>query len=81
MKTRTKAYLITFLIAVSIYLFVIFILQFIFHVTNLTLVIIIGSALTAFLSPKQQIIEKQSGKELQLKWRFSKNGLLFKSKL
>jgi len=65
----------------SIYSCSIAILKFMFHIDNLTLIIIISAVLTALLSPRQQILEKQSGKELQLKWRFSKNGYLFKSKL
>lgn len=69
------------MIAVIMYFSVILMLWFVFDITNLTIAIIISSGLTAFFSPQQQIIQKQSGNELVLKWRFSKKGYLYKSKL
>lgn len=81
MNVRIKAYITTFVIAVIMYFSVILMLWFVFDITNLTIAIIISSGLTAFFSPQQQIIQKQSGNELVLKWRFSKKGYLYKSKL
>ncbi|MEM5565674.1 hypothetical protein WNY78_11190 [Psychroserpens sp. AS72] len=81
MKARTKAHLITFSITIGIYLAIVLLLKYVIGLKNLGLVIIIGSIMTAILAPKQQIVEKQSGKEVHLKWRFSKNGYIFKSKL
>ena len=81
MNVRIKAYITTFVIAVIMYFSVILLLWFVFDITNLTTAIIISSGLTAFFSPQQQIIQKQSGNELVLKWRFSKKGYLYKSKL
>jgi hypothetical protein len=66
---------------VSIYLIVILLLRFIFNTTNLTTTIIIGSGATALRSPKYEINKKQSCKELLSKWRLSKKGDLYKSKL
>ena len=81
MNVRIKAYITTFVIAVIMYFSVILMLWFVFDITNLTIAIIISSGLTAFFSPQQQIIQKQSGNELGLKWRCSKKGYLYKSKL
>ncbi|WP_299114921.1 hypothetical protein [uncultured Winogradskyella sp.] len=78
MRTSTKANVYVFLIFLVTYFVVWFFLQLFFSDINTYLLSAISAAITVVLSPQKQVIKKQSGEQIQLKWLFSKKVIILK---
>jgi len=72
MNPNTKAILISIILFVLIFLIIFFSVRWIFNNTEGPLPGFIAAAIAAIFAPRRQIIYKQSGKEVQLTWFFSK---------
>ncbi|MBT8245415.1 MAG: hypothetical protein HKP48_05520 [Winogradskyella sp.] len=78
MNSNTKTILISILIFLVIFLIVFFGVRGVFNLTEGPISGIISAVAAAILSPRRKIIEKQSRKEVQLTWFFSKKIIRFK---
>jgi uncharacterized membrane protein len=78
MKANIKANLIYFLSFIIIFFLVKGIFIFIFNVEIGVLTSFFSAGIAAALSLRKSIIQTQSGKQIQLKWIFSKKVIIVK---
>ena len=71
MNSSTKAILISLLIFLGVFLIVLITLRGVFGLIEGPIAGMISAVLAAIFSPRRSIINKQTGKEVQLKWFFS----------
>ncbi|GGI56249.1 hypothetical protein [Winogradskyella haliclonae] len=71
MNPSTKAILISLLIFLGIFILVLLFFKGILGLTEGPVAGMISAVIAALFSPRRTIINKQSGKEVQLKWFFS----------
>jgi len=71
MNASTKAIFISLLIFLGLFLIVQIIFRSVFGLTDGPIAGMISAAIAAIFSPRRTVINKQSGKEAQLKWFFS----------
>ncbi|WP_299130071.1 hypothetical protein [uncultured Winogradskyella sp.] len=72
MKSTTKATILSFIIFAIIFLSFRVLLSTFFDFQNRLIPSVVSAVVASVLSPRRTIIKKQSGKEVQLKWVFSK---------
>ncbi|SHG82182.1 hypothetical protein [Winogradskyella jejuensis] len=77
MNSNTKAILASLLIFLVIFLILFFFLKTVLLNGNSPLPGVISAVVAAIFSPRRKIIEKQSGKEVQLIWFFSDKVIRF----
>jgi len=78
MNSNTKFTLISLLLFISIFLITFFIVREVFGLTTGSLVGSISAVVAVILAPRQTIVNKQSGREVQLTWFFSKKVIRLK---
>ena len=71
MSPNTKAILISLLIFLGIFSVVLLIFRVVLGLNEGPVAGMISAVIAALFSPKRTVINKQSGKEVQLKWFFS----------
>lgn len=79
MKPNTKATIVSFIIFAVIFIIVRSLVVNIFSFNNTLIASIIAAIVASVLSPRRMLVYKQSGKEVQLKWFFSKKIIRFKN--
>ncbi len=78
MKLQTKASILSVLIFFVIYLIVWCLIYFIFDKVSILIISAITAGIATILSPREQIIQTQSGPKIQFKWLFFKKVITIK---
>lgn len=77
MNPNLKAILVSLVIFVLIFLGIRTLLTIYFNIENATILTLISVVGASILSPRRIIVKKQTGKEVLLKWVFSKKIIRF----
>ena len=71
MNSSTKAIIISLLVFLGIFLVVLLFFKVVLGLSDGTIDGMFSAVIAALFSPRRTVINKQSGKEVQLKWFFS----------
>lgn len=78
MNIEVKARFYYFGIFFIVYIFFWTIIHYVFQDLDTVYVGVLSVVFAVFLSPQKQIVRKQSGRQIQLKWIFSKKVIIIK---